>query len=416
MIRPLAIALLMATPAAAQDNLAEARAILAEAPIFDGHNDLPYAIRNQNEQRLSDFPYDTLAERFEGKIATDGRRMKAGGVGAQFWSVYVPADLPEPTAVVQVMEQIDLTDRLIAANPETMEKAETAADVRRIMASGKVAGMYGIEGGNGIANSLGVLRNMYDLGVRYMTLTHSKTIDWADSATDAPKSDGLSDFGEEVIREMNRLGMLVDLSHVSPATMADALDVTEAPVIFSHSSALAVTGHSRNVPDDILKRMKDNGGVVMVTFVEGFLNEARRQYWADEAAQQARLEILYSGRPDVVEEEMAKWQEANPAPKASVTDAADHIDHIRDVAGIDHVGIGGDFDGITSYPTGLEDVSSYPNLFAELLGRGYSAEELKRISSGNVLRALEAAERVSARLKTERGPSEMLFAATAEKD
>ncbi len=414
MIRTLAVLALLTTPAAAQDNLAEARAILAQQPVFDGHNDLPYAIRENNASRLSDFPYDVLAKRFEGKIVTDASGMKAGGVGAQFWSVYVSAALPEPDAVVQVMEQIDLTDRLIAANPGTMEKASSAADVRRIMATGKVAGMYGIEGGNGIANSLGVLRSMYDLGVRYMTLTHSRTIDWADSATDAPRSDGLSPFGEEVVREMNRLGMLVDLSHVSPATMADALDVAAAPVIFSHSSALTVTGHPRNVPDDILRRLKDNGGVIMVTFVEGFLNEARRQYWADEAAQRARLESLYAGRPDVVEAEMTKWQEANPAPKASVRDAADHIDHIRKVAGIDHIGIGGDFDGVDSYPLGLETVASYPNLFAELLTRGYSAEDLQKISSGNILRALEQAERTAARLQKERGPSEMLFTVAAE--
>ncbi|MBV7255616.1 dipeptidase [Pacificimonas sp. WHA3] len=411
MIRSLVLAALIAAPTLAQDSVEDARAILADQPIFDGHNDLPYAIRSMNGSRISDFPYGALDARFAERMATDGAKMQAGGVGAQFWSVYVPASLPEAEAVVQVLEQIDLTDRLIAANSDMMEKASTAADVRRIMKTGKVAGMYGIEGGHGIANSLGTLRQMYDRGVRYMTLTHSASIAWADSATDDPRADGLSAFGKEVVREMNRLGMLVDLSHVSQKTMADALDVTEAPVIFSHSSARAITGHLRNVPDEILTRVKDNGGVVMVTFVESFLSEKVRMRGAAYAAEQGRLGALYSGRTALVEAGLEEWAAANPQPKATVQDAADHIDHIRKIAGIDHIGIGGDFDGIPTYPTGLEDVSAYPNLFAELLKRGYSAEDLKKISSGNVLRALEAAETVAARLQSERGPSEMLFAA-----
>lgn len=383
--------------------------------MFDGHNDLPYAIRRANEQRVSDFPYAELDERFEDHIATDAAKLEAGGLGAQFWSVYVPASLPEPEAVVQVMEQIDLAERLIAANPTLLEKASTAEDVRRIMASGRVASMYGVEGGHAIANSLGVLRQLYDLGARYMTLTHSASLDWADSSTDAPKSDGLSPFGEEVVREMNRLGMLVDLSHVSEAAMNDALDVSAAPVIFSHSSARAVAGHPRNVPDAVLRRLPDNGGVIMITFVESFLNEQRRQWSAEQAAEQARFESLNPGASeDEVEAHMESWEEANPGPKASYTDAADHIDHVREVAGIDHIGIGGDFDGIPTYPEGLEDVSTYPNLFAELLRRGYSAEDLKKISSGNVLRVMEQAEEVAARLQRERGPSEMLFAPEEE--
>ncbi|MEM8825590.1 MAG: dipeptidase, partial [Pseudomonadota bacterium] len=395
-------------------DLDRARAVLAEAPVFDGHNDLPYAIRELNGGNLADFPFPRLPDDLRGQIATDGERLSAGGVGAQFWSVYVPASLPEPEAVVQVIEQIDLADRLIAANPDRLEKAATAADVRRIIAAAKVAGMYGVEGGHAIGNSLGVLRKLYDLGTRYMTLTHSATLAWADSATDAPKSDGLSPFGLEVIREMNRIGMLVDLSHVSSPTMADALDISAAPIIFSHSSARAVADHPRNVPDDILARMPENGGVVMVTFVEGFLNEARRQWWADEAAEEARLGSLHPGRPDLVEAALETWRADNPAPKASIADAADHIDHIRKIAGIDHIGIGGDFDGVTSYPTGLEDVSTYPALFAELVSRGYSDDDLARIASGNILRVLEAAEAVATRLQRETGPSEMRFSAVPD--
>ncbi|MEO0501341.1 MAG: dipeptidase [Pseudomonadota bacterium] len=406
----------MAAPAYAQGeaDLDRARAVLAEAPVFDGHNDLPYAIRELNGGNLADFPFPRLPDDLRGQIATDGERLSAGGVGAQFWSVYVPASLPEPEAVVQVIEQIDLADRLIAANPDRLEKAATAADVRRIIAAGKVAGMYGVEGGHAIGNSLGVLRKLYDLGTRYMTLTHSATLAWADSATDAPKSDGLSPFGLEVIREMNRIGMLVDLSHVSSPTMADALDISAAPIIFSHSSARAIADHPRNVPDDILARMPENGGVVMVTFAEGFLNEARRQWWADEAAEEARLGSLHPGRPDLVEAALETWRADNPAPKASIADAADHIDHIRKIAGIDHIGIGGDFDGVTSYPTGLEDVSTYPALFAELVRRGYSDDDLARIASGNILRVLEAAEAVATRLQRETGPSEMRFSAVPD--
>ncbi|MHB9880620.1 dipeptidase [Pacificimonas sp. ICDLI1SI03] len=416
MFRPVAASLslvlgmaAMAAPATAQDENARIDAILSEQPVFDGHNDLPGKIRELNDQRVSDFPYARLTERFKADVATDAEMMKAGHVGAQFWSVYVPASLPEPEAVVQTLEQIDLTDRLIAANPDSMAKALTAEDVRRIMASGRVAGMYGVEGGHSIANSLAVLRQFYDLGARYMTLTHGESLAWADSATDLPKSNGLSQFGREVVREMNRLGMLVDLSHVSAAAMNDALDESQAPVIFSHSSARAVTDHVRNVPDEVLQRLPENGGVIMVTFVEGFVKDAFNQWWAQEAAEKARLEFLHPDQPELVDRGMQAWRNANPAPKATISDVADHIDHIKQVAGIDAIGLGGDFDGVPSYAIGMETVAAYPDLFAELLRRGYSEEELKKISSGNILRALEQAEAVAARLQTERGPSEVLF-------
>ncbi|MBZ6377404.1 membrane dipeptidase [Pacificimonas flava] len=403
--RALLAAFLMTAPVLAQNDTDRARELLSQAPVFDGHNDLPFAIRLANEHRVSDFPYERLDDRFA-DVVTDAERLEAGGLGAQFWSVYVPASLPEPEAVVTVLEQIDIADRLIAQHPDLLEKAKTAADVRRIMAQGKVASMYGVEGGHAIANSLAVLRKLYDLGARYMTLTHSASLDWADSSTDQPKSDGLSPFGEEVVREMNRLGMLVDLSHVSEATMNDALDVAEAPVIFSHSSARGVSGHPRNVPDSVLQRLPDNGGVVMITFVEPFLNEGRRQWSARQAAEEARLKSLNPGWTD---EQVDAAMPESEMPKASLSDAADHIDYVRDLIGVDHIGIGGDFDGISTYPEGLEDVSTYPALFAELLRRGYSEEDLAKISSGNILRALEAAETVSTRLKRERAPSELLF-------
>lgn len=414
MLRSLAAALLFtAAPAAAADDLAEAREILAEQPVFDGHNDLPYGIR-ENDGRIGDFPYARLDDRYAGKLVTDAAGMKAGGVGAQFWSVYVPASLPQPEAAVQTLEQIDMAKRLIAANPDSLALAATAEDVRRIMASGKVAGMFGVEGGYSIANSLGVLRQFYDLGVRYMTLTHSQSLDWADSATDAPKAGGLSEFGREVVHEMNRLGMLVDLSHTAPATMRQAIAESAAPVIFSHSSTRGVANHARNVPDDVLAMLPQNGGVVMITFVESFLSEDRRQWGGEQAAYEARMRALEPGlSEDEIAKRMTDWEAKNPAPKASVEDAADHVDYARKIAGIDHIGIGSDFDGVTSYPSGLTGPADYPNLFAELLRRGYSAEDLKKISSGNVLRVLEQAEQVAARLQGERGPSEMRFSAEA---
>jgi len=298
--------------------------------------------------------------------------------------------------VQQVLEQIDVTKRLVARYPADMQLALTANDVEQAMKAHKIASLIGMEGGGGIGSSLAVLRQMYALGARYMTLTHSKTLSWADSATDTPKHGGLTDFGRDVVREMNRLGMLVDLSHVSEETMLDALDVAKAPVIFSHSGARAINGHARNVPDSVLARLPENGGVVMVVALPGFLSEEQRQWYGARSGEEARLKVLWQGQPDEVAAQLAKWDAANPTPLASVGQMADHIDHIREIAGIDHIGIGGDYDGMPGGPVGMEDVSGYPALFAELARRGYSQADLEKIASRNVMRVLRAAEAYSA--------------------
>ncbi len=399
---------LLAAPAYA-DTMAEARAVLAATPIIDGHNDLPYGLRQYNGSRTSDFDFRRLSGSMKGKVVTDFTMMKAGGVGGQFWSVYVSAQTEGPDAVRQTIEQIDIMQRLIDANPTMLEKASSAADIERIMKAGRVASMFGAEGGHSIGNSLGVLRQLYALGVRYMTLTHGLTTDWADSATDAPRHNGLASFGKEVVREMNRLGMLVDLSHVTPKVMMDTLDVSEAPVIFSHSAAKALRDKPRNVPDDVLARLKKNGGVIMVYFAENSLSKAVDDWYRERAAQEARLKYDYPDRPERVTKGMGEWEAANPPSKARVSDVADHIDHIRNIAGIDAIGIGSDYDGLPTYPTGLETTADYPVLFAELLARGYTKAELGKIASGNILRAMREAEQVAARLRKSRGPSEVLF-------
>jgi membrane dipeptidase len=398
-------------PAAGSEHLvARARRLIAEVPLIDGHNDLPWELRQRAGNRLDrlDLRADLAADPAGGErpLHTDIPRLKAGGVGGQFWSVYVPVDLDGPAAVQAVFEQIDLVHRLAARYPEAFEVAFSAADVERIHRAGKVASLVGMEGGHSIANSLAVLRRTYAAGARYLTITHWKDTDWADAATDAPRHGGLTRFGEEVLREMNRLGMLVDLSHVSAETMQDALAVAEAPVIFSHSSARALCGHPRNVPDEVLARLKDNGGVVMVTFVPVFVSEELRQHEAAEAAKQARLASLFGGEPGGAEQALAAWKAAHPEPRATIAQVADHIDHIRRVTGIDHLGIGSDFDGMSSTPVGLEDVSKYPALFAELLGRGYSDEDVQKVAGGNVLRVLRRAEEVAARLQAARPASE----------
>lgn len=388
-----------ASPLAAQTPEEVARAALAAAPVWDGHNDVPIQLRARFGNVIGDFDFADTSEEVdeEGQpMHTDLARLDAGKVGAQFWSVYVSASLPEPEAVVATLEQIDVTKRLIERYPDDLALALTSADVRRAIDEGKVASLIGMEGGHSIGSSLAVLRQMYDLGARYLTLTHSKNTPWADSASADPQHDGLTEFGEKVVREMQRIGMLVDLSHVSEATMLDALAVAEAPVIFSHSGARGVNGHSRNVPDSVLSRLKENGGVVMVVGLPGYLSETLRQRNANRAAEEARLKALWQGQPDAVKAALDAWDKANPAPEATVADMADHIDHIRRVAGIDHIGLGGDYDGMASGPAGMEDVAGYPNLFAELARRGYSQEDLEKISSRNMMRVLREVESYAA--------------------
>jgi membrane dipeptidase len=382
--------------------LEQARAILKKAPIVDGHNDLPMLIRDELGGDVEGHDISVPASH-----DTDIPRLRAGGVGTQFWSVYVPSSLPPLQAVRQQLEQIDRALRLIRLYPDDLMLATSVADIEQARKEGKIASLLGIEGGHTIINSLGVLRAYYDLGVRYMTLTHYHTNDWADSATDEVRHEGLTGFGKEVVREMNRLGMLVDISHVSADTMNDVLDLTEAPVIFSHSSARALTQHKRNVPDDVLKRVTSNDGIVMVTFIPDFVSEERRQ-WAVE------LEPILKDSTTGAEwkaatEEYSKTH--GQPPLGTLAQVADHIDHVAQVAGYDHVGIGGDFYGQLGDDLiqGLEDVSRYPYLIAELLHRGWSEENITKLTRDNLLRVFGQAEKVALRLQDERPPSLMNF-------
>jgi membrane dipeptidase len=362
----LAAALLPAPMRAQEDpDMAKALRVLSRTPLIDGHNDLPWAIRESETA-----PHDVASPRNDLRgdppFMTDIARLRRGRVGGQFWSVYIPYESVDSGAARVQLEQIDIVKQIIARYPDAFEEADDASDVERIFGEGKIASMIGMEGGHAIENSLGALRAFYDLGVRYMTLTHNGTLDWADAANDEHRHGGLTPFGMEVVREMNRLGMLVDLSHTSPETMMDALDVSEAPVIWSHADARALHDVPRNVPDDVLRRLPENGGVVMVTFVPSFLTDR---------------------------------------DQATVADVADHIEHIVQVAGVDHVGIGSDFDGITDTPVGLEDVSTFPKVFVELSRRGWSEEDLAKLAGENVLRVMREAEAVARRLRRERGPS-----------
>lgn len=397
-----------AQPQATAEQRDRAIAILESVPLIDGHNDVPIAYRGRVGYRLSamDFWNTRAAQR---PMHTDIERLRAGRVGGQFWSVYVGANQPEPTSVLQTMEQIDFVYRLIDKYPDQFGLALTADDVEREFAGGKIASLIGIEGGHSIGNSLGALRQFYSLGARYMTLTHSRSLDWADSGTDEAKNGGLTDFGREVVREMNWLGMMVDLSHVSAKVMSHALDVSVAPVIFSHSSARYVADHPRNAPDSILHRLKANNGLIMVTFVPDFVSDEVYAHTQATSAEQARLRALYPEQTDKVQEGMLAWNEANPAPRATLAQVADHIEHIRNLIGAEHVGIGGDYDGIRSLPDGLGDVSTYPDLFAELIRRGFTDDELKKIAGLNLLRVMRDVEQVSAKLRAERGPSEVRF-------
>jgi membrane dipeptidase len=375
--------------------------ILKATPLIDGHNDLPEQLREN--YKLSVEGLASGGEQRTPPLMTDMARLHQGRVGGQFWSVYIPSEVTGDAAIRATLEQIDIVKRLVKAYPNDLELARTAGDVVRIHKAGKVASLIGVEGGHQIGGSLAALRSFYDLGARYMTLTHFKNNAFADSATDDPKWHGLNDFGRTVVHEMNRLGMLVDLSHVSPETMADALDVTKAPVIFSHSDARALADHPRDVPDDILTRLPANGGVVMVNFYAGHLSEPYRQWDAEHSAESARLDTLYVGQPDIRKAKLAEWEKTHPAPKIDVGLVADHIEHIVKVAGHDHVGIGGDLDGIPydGAPPGMNSVSGYPLLFAELIRRGWNDADLAKLAGGNVLRALRQAETVAASMKNE---------------
>jgi len=352
--------------------------VLSTTPLADGHNDLPWAIRENAGGDVDAYDLRTTTSGH-----TDLARLKHGMVGIQFWSVYIPSNSVETGAARMQLEQIDVAKRVFAKYPDVFGPAMTPSDALAAFGAGRIGSVIGMEGGHAIENSLGALRAFFEMGARYMTLTHSANTDWADSATDESEHGGLTEFGREIVREMNRLGMLVDLSHTSPETMNDALDVAEAPVIFSHSSARALVDHPRNVPDQVLRRLPANGGIVMVTFVPSFINEKVRA-WSD--------------LPD-------DRRRGTEPPRATIADVADHIEHVRDVAGIDHVGIGGDFDGITAVPVGLEDVSRYPALFAELSRRGWGEADMRKLAGENLLRVWRTAEAVAARLQRQRPAS-----------
>jgi len=381
-------------------SLEEARELLREFPVVDGHNDLPWALR---EQVRYDLDARDIATAQNAHLHTDIPRLREGGVGAQYWSVYVRADLPD--AVSATLEQIDCVRQLIARYGSELRPALTAADMEAGRAEGRIASLMGAEGGHSIANSLGTLRGLYELGVRYLTLTHNDNVAWADSATDEPGVGGLSEFGREVVREMNRLGMLVDLSHVAATTMRHALDTSVAPVIFSHSSSRAVCDHPRNIPDDVLERLPVNGGMAMVTFVPKFVLQAAVD-WTAAASDNLRAHGFHdlATTPEAMKVHRA-FQETNPRPVATVSTVADHLDHMREVAGIDHLGIGGDYDGTAFTPDGLNDVSGYPNLIAELLDRGWSKSDLAKLTWENAVRVLGAAEDVARDVRGRRGPS-----------
>jgi membrane dipeptidase len=394
----------LAVPVAAQEDaaLTHARALLKTVPLIDGHNDLPWEIR-MSETAPMDVQAYNLNRTTQGN--TDIARLRAGEVGAQFWSIYIPGEAKDSGYARMQLEEFDIARRMIAMYPKDLQFVTTADGIEQAFKAGKIGSLLGLEGGHAIENSLGALRSYYELGARYMTLTHNVTLDWADAAQDSAKHNGLTPFGREVVREMNRLGMMVDLSHVSPAVMSNVLDITESPVIFSHSSARAITDHKRNVPDSILKRLPKNGGVVMVTFVPSFVNP---QYGAWEAAMDSVIaaEMAVTDDSAAVREKVRAWRKAHPLPPATLSNVADHIEHIRKVAGVDHIGLGSDFDGMGPVtPVGLSDVSMFPDLFAELIRRGWKDGDLKKLAGENMLRVLRANEATARRLQATRQPS-----------
>ncbi len=387
----------------ADPNLPRLKRILAKTPLIDGHNDWAEVLEGKAGDKrwtLDLRQLDTVA------YDTDITRLRQGMLGGQFWSVYVPAGQPELEQVKHTLERIDLIKSIAARYPKDFAMVRTAAQVRAAHKAGRIASLLGAEGGGQIDGSFSVLRAYHDLGVGYLTLTHSRTIAWADSATDDPQHDGLTPFGIAVVREMNRLGMLVDLSHVSEGTMLDALAASRAPVIFSHSSAKAICNHMRNVSDAVLRKVAANGGIVMMNFAPQYVSEARRIWGAARAAEQARYNMppfsgLYIGEPDKAKAALAEWEKANPAPKVTLGEVADHIDHMAKIAGYDHVGLGGDYDGLSALPEGMDGVESYPPLLLELMKRGWSDENIAKLAGGNILRVMETAEKVAAGLATE---------------
>jgi membrane dipeptidase len=419
-LRALCLLLLLPLSAwAADDYQHRIDKVLMQTPLIDGHNDLPWEIRDRYKSSFDglDLGSDTAhlpLGASEVALMTDIPRLRMGRVGAQFWSVWIPSSVKGPEAVQMTLEQIDLVKRMAVRYPADFEMAYTAADIRRIHKARKIASLIGIEGGHQINNSLPVLRQMYDAGARYMTLTHTSNTGWADSATDSPAHNGLTPFGVEIVREMNRLGMLIDLSHVAPSTMKAALAASRAPVIYSHSSARALDDHPRDVPDDVLRLLALNGGVVMATFAPPYVSAARNQWEADRSAEQTRYNSppyagLYIGQPDRAKAALAAWDAAHPRPATTLAQVADHIEHIRQVAGIDHVGLGSDFDGIGDAPVGLEGVDRFPALLEELMRRGWSDADIAKLAGENLLRALAAAEKVSSQLRASTPPSMAIF-------
>lgn len=379
--------------------------LLKSTPLIDGHNDLPWAIR---EAGRGLYAVDLSGDLRTGSPSfhTDLPRMRTGGIGGQFWSVYVPSTITGPSAFRAVMEQIDLVKRMVEEHPGQLELALTADDIVRIHGAGRIASLIGVEGGHAIDDSLAMLRQVHAAGARYMTLTHNDNTSWADSATDTPRAGGLSPFGEEVVREMNRLGMMVDLSYSSREARLDAMRVSAAPVIFSHASAFDLVPHPQNVDDDLLRMFRADGGVVMITFVERFISPRSLAWRAAREAEEARQRVLHPGNPEVARRAVETWIASNPPVRATLAEVADHIEHVRAVAGIDHVGIGADFDGTPTLPSGLEGVETYPALLGELMRRGWTDAEIRKLSGENLLRVMRETERVAVRLKHERRPSE----------